>query len=122
MSADHQPADVPLAVTVERPRPTLAVLHAAGEVDAATLPALRSGLDAAVEDPARDLVLDLAGVQFMGSSGLSMLVEARRVTAARGGTLRLAAPPRAVLRPLELSGLLELFTVCSDTATAVSDL
>ena len=122
MCDDRRAADSPLEVTVERPRATVAVVRATGEVDATTVPVLRSRLADAVSDTTRDVALDLAGVEFMGSSGLSMLVEAQRAATARGGVLRLAAPSRAVLRPLELTGLLELFAVYSDTAAAVSDL
>ena len=122
MPAERQPCDVVLEVAVDRPTPTVAVLRVSGDVDSSTVDRVRSALDAAVAAGAVDVVLDLAPVAFLGSAGLAMLVEQRTAATTRGGRLRLAGPSRAVLRPLGLTGLLELFDVRDDAATAVADL
>jgi anti-sigma B factor antagonist len=88
------------------------VLAVAGEVDSLTSPDLRAALAAVLADPAcRGLVLDLSGVSFLSSAGLSVLVTAREDAHAREVELWLAGASgnRAVRRPLELTGLFELF-------------
>ena len=45
-----------------------------GEVDTFTAPVLRSTLDGQLEQQPGELVIDLSGVQFLGSAGLAVLV------------------------------------------------
>ena len=82
-----------------------------GEVDTFTAPVLRSSLDTQLEQSPRELIIDLSGVQFLGSAGLAVLVETQKSARARGVGLRLVATTRAVTRPLEVTGLIELFTI-----------
>jgi len=89
-------------------------VSAAGEVDTFTAARLRSLLDAELERRPPALVVDLSAVQFLGSAGLAVLVEAQKAADARTVALRLIANTRAVIRPLEVTGLIDLFTVSSD--------
>src|SRR4051812_19022257 len=73
----------------------------AGEIDSYTAPDLAERLAA---DPPTEVV-DVAGVTFIDSSGLRVLVEAHQTRAARGSRLVLRAPSVAVQRLLEISGL-----------------
>jgi anti-sigma B factor antagonist len=82
-----------------------------GEVDTFTAPVLRSSLDAQLEQQPRELVIDLSGVQFLGSAGLAVLVETQKSARSRDVELRLVATTRAVTRPLEVTGLIDLFTI-----------
>ena len=82
-----------------------------GEVDTFTAPVLRSSLDTQLEQSPRELVIDLSGVQFLGSAGLAVLVETQKAARAREVDLRLIATTRAVTRPLEVTGLIDLFTI-----------
>jgi anti-sigma B factor antagonist len=87
-----------------------------GEVDTFTAPVLRSSLDTQLEQSPRELVIDLSGVQFLGSAGLAVLVETQKAARARDVGLRLIATTRAVTRPLEVTGLIDLFTIADSTA------
>lgn len=87
-----------------------------GEVDTFTAPVLRSSLDAQLEQQPRELVIDLSGVQFLGSAGLAVLVETQKSARARGVDLRLVATTRAVTRPLEVTGLIDLFTIVDSSS------
>ena len=122
MSADQHPSDVPLSVTVERPAEATVVVRAVGDVDTGTVGLVRTCVDDEVARGAHHVVLDLAAVAFMGSAGLALLVEQREAAARRGGSLRLAAPPRPVVRPLTITGLLELFDVHDDLPSALDGL
>lgn len=86
-----------------------------GEVDTFTAPVLRSTLDAQLEQQPKELVIDLSGVQFLGSAGLAVLVETQKSARSREVDLRLVATTRAVTRPLEVTGLIDLFTIVDST-------
>ena len=86
-------------------------LTVVGEVDAFTAPRLRSFLARQLEGQPRELVLDLSAVEFLGSAGLAALVETRTLASDRDVVLRLIATSRAVIRPLQGTGLIDLFTI-----------
>ena len=67
----------------------------------------------------RDIIIDLAGLEFIDSSGVAALVRARRQARYAGGELLLAAPQQQVLRVLTLTRLLEVFPVHASVAEAV---
>jgi stage II sporulation protein AA (anti-sigma F factor antagonist) len=56
-----------------------------------------------------ELVLD--AVSFMNSAGMSVLVQAQRMTSPRAVEVVLVDPPPEVVRPLQLSGLWHRFPV-----------
>ena len=87
-----------------------------GEVDTFTAPVLRSSLDSQLEQQPRELVIDLSGVQFLGSAGLAVLVETQKSARSRDVELRLVATTRAVTRPLEVTGLIDPFTIVDGSA------
>ncbi len=72
-----------------------------GEIDSYTAPELSERL--AAEPPVE--VVDVAGVTFIDSSGLRVIVEAHQTRVANGSRLVLRAPSAAVQRLLEISGL-----------------
>lgn len=78
----------------------------AGEIDAHTAPELARHLDP-LPDGDGDIVLDVAGIEFIDSSGLRVLVEANQRAAAAGRRLVIRTPSAAVTRLLEISGLTE---------------
>jgi len=84
---------------------------ATGEVDALTAPAFRLVLDSQLQRRPSELVVDLSGIRFLGSAGLSVLVDAHRAAHDRDVALRLIATTRAVTGALTVTGLMELFTV-----------
>ncbi|MFD6160924.1 STAS domain-containing protein [Nocardia sp. NPDC060256] len=79
-----------------------AILTVGGEVDAASAPQLQSGIEDALGAEPALLVVDLSGVRFFGSAGLSVLLFA--VEAAAKDGLRVVASAQ-VRRPIEVTGL-----------------
>ena len=86
------------------------VVHVVGEIDTLTAPVLRAQLDEHLPVVPL-LVLDLSDVTFLGSAGLAVLVETQKAARSRDVALRLIATTRAVTRPLEVTGLIDLFTI-----------
>lgn len=78
-----------------------------GELDPHTAPYLQRAIDQVLETSGTDLVLDLAGLAFVDSSGLRVLISAQSQLADQGGTLTLHAPSETVHRLLEITGLID---------------
>jgi anti-anti-sigma factor len=68
------------------------------------------------------IVLDLAGVDFLGSAALSVLVDARHGADDAGIAMGLVATRRVTLLPLELTGLAWVFPVYPTVRDAVAEL
>ncbi|MCU1606860.1 MAG: Anti-sigma factor antagonist [Modestobacter sp.] len=84
-----------------------------GEVDSTTAPGLRECLLDVLARPGRHAVeVDLAQVTFLDSAGLSALAVAHRAAISEGRVLALrCGTARAVVRPLQITGLWDVFTV-----------
>ena len=79
------------------------VLHLAGELDLYNADEIRSALDAALaQDPSR-IVIEMSEVEFVDSTALGVLIEARSKLGR--STLLLAAPQLETRRTLQVSGL-----------------
>lgn len=89
------------------------VLRAVGEVDMVTSQLLAKHLTCVESEvvPPAPIVLDLTGVTFLDSAGLTVLVDHHQRCVEMGTALRIVADHRAVLRTLELTGLDALLTV-----------
>jgi anti-sigma B factor antagonist len=88
-----------------------AVVSLEGELDLAAAPQLRECLVALTERGATDIVLDVTRLEFIDSTGLSVLVMALNRTRAGGGSTVLRHPSPSILRLLEITGLLAVFGV-----------
>jgi anti-sigma B factor antagonist len=86
-------------------------LPLSGELDVGTQAATSARIAEALDESPRFLVLDLRDVDFLGSAGLSVLIETQRAAQARGIGVCLVATRRATLLPLELTGLTTMFPV-----------
>jgi len=87
-----------------------------GEVDSATAPGLRDCLLEVIDRPGSSTVeVDLRAVTFLDSAGLSALATAHRAAAAAGRRLQMrCGTTRAVVRPLQITGLWTLFSIIDD--------
>lgn len=96
------------------------VVTATGEVDMLTTPRLRAILRQQLDRERSLLLADLRGLVFLGSSGLAVLVETLDSARERGVDLALVCDSREVLRPLEATGLTELFEIHGDLDSALA--
>jgi len=81
-----------------------------GELDVAYAASVAASL-AAIAAPQREIIVDLAGLEFIDSSGVAALVRARTSARRAGGDLLLAAPQRQVLRVLTITRVIDAFVV-----------
>jgi anti-anti-sigma factor len=77
-----------------------------GELDLATVADLDGMIEQACSDGAAELVLELRGLSFMDSTGLSAILAAHERCAEHGCELLLTRPQRTVERLLELTGVI----------------
>jgi anti-sigma B factor antagonist len=91
---------------------------AEGELDIATAPVLEGALDAAIRDTGGVLLVELAGVTFMDSSALNVLLRARALLGREDRTIALVRPPDRVRNLLELAGVADLFASYETHETA----
>ena len=82
-----------------------AVVVVAGEIDMLTAPRVTDALIAQLSPRPEVMVVDMEGVRFLGSMGLTALALTERVARERGVELRVVATSRATLRPLEITGM-----------------
>jgi anti-anti-sigma regulatory factor len=130
-------------ITTDRPSADLAVIGLAGELDGSNFEQVIEAGRVARSAGATRIVLDLSGLTYMGSSGLvaihsiALLLRGLEPTSPEDGWqaihdlssapdtdvdagLSLAGPPPSVERVLERSGMLGLFAVHPDRATAIA--
>ncbi len=91
-----------------------AVMRLVGELDLGSAPRLREQIVGVVDAGVVDLVLDLAELEFIDSSGLSVLVMALKRLRERDGDLRLRSVPAQTRRVLAVSGLDRVFPMTAD--------
>ncbi|MEO3978722.1 STAS domain-containing protein [Streptomyces sp. CAU 1734] len=103
------------------------VLRIRGELDLVSSSEVRRQVHAAVAAGRREVVLDLSGVRFCDSSGVGVLIAARRLLHSCGGGLRLILPAQGaaegshVNRVLGALGVRRLFEVYEDAGAATGE-
>jgi anti-sigma B factor antagonist len=100
--------------------PGQAVVSVAGDVDMHSEGRLREELVRLSEAPARQVVLDFSGVEFMASAGVHVLLEMSARLEAAGGSLALACLHPMVARVMSLTGADELVPVLPTVAEALA--
>jgi anti-sigma B factor antagonist len=88
------------------------------DIDSATV--LTTTLDQVLERPVPRVVVDLSGVAFCDSTGLSAFVVGHNRATAAGGWLRLAAPSDWMARLLDTVGLTGRLGVYPGVADALA--
>ena len=88
-----------------------AVVALCGQLSLAETPGVASHLIAAVAARGPSVVIDLAELDGIGYTGLSVLLRVRKWTRQSGGDLPLAAPQQPVRQILEATGLIDVFSV-----------
>lgn len=82
-----------------------------GELDMSTAPLLREELLRVASEPGAQVTVDLAGLSFIDSTGLSVLISGLKRLRQGGGDMALRSPTPGTRRVLEITGLTEVFAI-----------
>jgi anti-sigma B factor antagonist len=109
MSLEMESGTEVLQIGVARSEGTV-VITLAGELDVAGAPVLREHLAAATRSGGR-VVCDLEHLTYMDSTGISVLIAARKRLDATGRDLVLVGPSERVHKVLKMTGVGSYFTI-----------
>ncbi|WP_394620005.1 STAS domain-containing protein [Lentzea sp. JNUCC 0626] len=101
-----------------RDTPAGPVLEISGELDTATAPQALRAIEALAPRPGQQVVVDLAGLRFCDSSGISALIAAHKSVHASDAGLALTGVPRHLARTLATVGLGDFFVTHATASDA----
>jgi anti-sigma B factor antagonist len=96
------------------------VVSISGRLVMADAPEARASFNKLIEAGTRKLVVDLSGITFIDTSGLSVLISAYKLVRAGDGRMVLCGIPTAVRTLLELTRLNEIFELFASTDAALA--
>jgi anti-anti-sigma factor len=118
--AGRSEAEQPLTMAVSDLGPETILCVLSGDIDAATGPRLQRELTEAVADRPAHLVIDLSGIEFMGSAGLKILTEIHAAQQDVGSHLAIVIGHNlAAVRPIQVTELDQLLDIHTEQASAV---
>lgn len=109
-----------MAVKIE-PKNGIAVCYIDGEIDINSSPAIKKSFDKLLSSKAPKLVINLAKVTYVDSSGLATMVEILKNMKSYGGRMRLACMSPKIKSLFEITKLEKLFEILADEETAISN-
>jgi anti-sigma B factor antagonist len=104
---------------VERNEGNAVVLSAEGIVDTAAAPALTEHIRAILRQRPAVLVIDLTGVNFLATAGMSVLMEAHRKCEELDISFRVVAQGPVTVKSMQLLGIDDLLAIYPTVPTAL---
>jgi anti-anti-sigma factor len=98
-----------------------AVIAVSGELDLASSPRLEEELDRVTDSDAEAVVIDLRMLEFMDSTGLSVLIRAHRRAEEQGKAFALVRGSQQVQRLLGLTGVADRMRLVDSPEEALRD-
>ncbi len=95
------------------------VIHVRGDVDLYSSPKLRESVQDSIKKRLSPIVVDLAGVTYIDSSGVATLVEGLQLSKEYDGKFRLIGLNERVSEVFQLARLYQVFEVCETEAEAL---
>jgi anti-anti-sigma factor len=108
-------------ILIDRAEAGAPVCRVVGDLDLATVAVAREELQPVILSGAEEAILDLGGVGFCDSAGLTLLLQLRSAAEGAGVRLKLAALSSPVARVFEVTGALGLFQVYESAAEAQAE-
>lgn len=96
------------------------VLALSGRLDGATAPSFEARILGHIAEGHRRIIVNLAGLGYISSDGLRVLLVAAKRLKPEGGRLILAAPTELVGQVLEISGFSAMLETCATTEEALA--
>lgn len=91
-----------------------------GRIDSQTSPTFDRHLSAVIDRGDVCVIVDLAGLEYISSTGLSAFLSAAKKIRSAGGTMALAGLNSRIRLVFEMSGFLRLFPIYADVEAAVA--
>ncbi len=91
-----------------------------GEIHVSTAPAFAQRLSAAIDSGKTAIVLDMSGVEFIDSTGLSVLLNGLRLVTQMQGRMAIVCANPTVLRLFQITNLDDTFDIFEDRAKALA--
>jgi len=104
----------------ERFEPGGVLVTVVGELDVATVPALRGPLDAALDSGVRRVVIDLHELAFLDSIAVAALLQVRRRLGPGGRLAVVVAPDSYTRMVFEIAGLPRSLDIVATRAEAIA--
>lgn len=98
------------------------VLDISGDVNIQSAPGLRTALKDNVDSAPSRLVVRLAGVNYMDSSGVGVLVSGLKLAREKKIPFALVEVSKNVMDVIEVTRLVKIFNIYPDLSTALSQL
>jgi len=96
------------------------IVRCKGNMDALTVAEFKKTVGKMIESGRKYVVLDLAGVEFLDSSGLGSMVSLLKLLRTKGGDIKLCGPNGMVRSVLELTRFHLLFDILDTVELAVA--
>jgi anti-sigma B factor antagonist len=91
-----------------------------GEIHVSTAPQFAQRLSAAIDSGKTAVVLDMSGVEFIDSTGLSVLLNGLRLVTQMHGRMAIVCTNPTVLRLFQITSLDDTFDIFDDRPKAIA--
>ena len=95
------------------------ILCVRGEIHVSTAPEFAQRLSAAIDGGRTRIVVDMSGVEFIDSTGLSVLLNGLRLVSQMHGRMGIVCTNPTVLRLFHITNLDKTFDIFADRAQAI---
>lgn len=106
----------------DQPRDGSYVVAVAGEVDIFTAPELKRSIGNAIDDGAREIIVDLTDTRFLDSTALGVLIGAVKRLRPLDGQLVIVNTEPSTAKTFEITGLDQIFTIVGTRDDALATL
>ena len=107
-AGDAEPGDLEVVVSSVESRHEVRLL---GELDMSTAPRLRDELVRLASGGPTVVTVDMSDLDFIDSTGLSVLITGLKRLRQQGGDLALRSPNAGTRKVLEITGLTQVFSI-----------
>ena len=87
------------------------IIKLSGAIDTPVAQSFMSAVEDCRKDNPRKIVFDFADVPYISSSGLGILLKAKKITDGKGGQVLIKHPSETIIGILDTVGFLPLFTI-----------
>ena len=106
---------------LEGRRNDVLVLALKGRLNAVSAPSVQNHLQQRIDQGERRFAVDAAGLTYISSSGLRLLLQVAKQLEERSGRMVLCALQEPVKRVLKIAGFMPLFSIFGSSEEAIQD-